>query len=200
MPYIDAENHLKFSDAKLKKVIENIGPCTLKHNKREKFDVLVSSIIGQQLSAKAASTIKGRVVELVCQKNYLNAESFENIKVAQLRNCGLSNAKSRYILDLAKNTINGELNLKTIHKLTDDEIIKMLINQKGVGMWTAEMFMIFALGRPDILSTTDAGLLRSAQYIYKLQDKPTVEKFTRIAEKWKPYRSIASWYLWRLID
>jgi len=200
MQHKDAELYLKAADKKLKPIIERVGACALSFTKRNRFDVLANSIIGQQLSVKAARTIKNRVYELLGDHKNLEAEHFTNIEIPQLRGCGLSNAKASYILRLAKNSINGTLDLNSLHKHTDDEILNVLTQQKGVGSWTAEMFMIFALGRPDILSTTDAGLLRSAQSIYKTKEKPTAKEFTHIAEKWKPYRSIASWYLWRYLD
>jgi len=198
--YREAEEYLKSSDKKLKTIIEKVGSCTLKVQRRNKFNVLANSIIGQQLSVKAANTIRGRVLNLTSDTQTLQPDHFSKITVNQLRKCGLSNVKSSSILGLADNIISGKLSLNTINKLTDNEVINILISQKGIGQWTAEMFLIFSLGRMDTLSTTDAGLLRSAQSIYKLQNKPTVEEFTNIAEKWKPFRSIASWYLWREID
>ena len=133
MPHRESENYLKSADKKLKVIIEQVGPCTLRVAKRDKFDVLASSIISQQLSVKAARTIKGRIIELVGQKKALKAESLKNINVSQLRSCGLSNAKASYILSLAENTINGSLNLKSLHNHTDEEIVELLIRQKGVG-------------------------------------------------------------------
>ena len=198
--YTEAEEHLKSSDKRLKTVIEKIGSCTLKVQRRNKFNVLAGSIIGQQLSVKAANTIRGRVLDLTSNNKTLQPDDFNKIQVNQLRNCGLSNAKSSSILELADNIISGKLSLNTINKLSDNEVINILVSQKGIGKWTAEMFLIFALDRIDVLSTTDAGLIRSTQSIYNLDSKPTIDEFEKLAEKWKPFRSIASWYLWSHID
>jgi len=198
--YTEAEEYLKSSDKKLKAVIEKVGSCTLRVQRRNKFNVLASSIIGQQLSVKAANTIRGRVLELTSNNRTLQPDDFSMTTIKQLRSCGLSYAKSSSILELSDNIISGKLNLNTINKLSDNEVINILASQKGIGKWTAEMFMIFSLGRSNILSVTDAGLLRSAQSIYNLQNKPTPEVFKNIATKWNPYCSIASWYLWRHID
>jgi len=162
--------------------------------------VLASSIVSQQLSAKAAKTIKGRVLKLTGSKSSLKAKNILNVDVQQLREAGLSSAKASYILSLAENITSGKLDLDNLENKDENDICEILISQKGIGNWTAEMFMIFALGKTDVLSTGDAGLIRAAQLVYELKEKPKPEEFTKIAEKWRPYRSIASWYLWRAID
>jgi len=195
-----AEEYLKKKDKKLGLIIKTVGSCQLNHNERERFDVLASSIVSQQLSAKAAKTIKGRVLKLIGSKSSLNAESILDVDVKQLREAGLSSAKASYILTLAENIKTGKLDLESLENENDNDIYEILISQKGIGNWTAEMFMIFALGKTDVLSTGDAGLIRAAQLVYGLKEKPKPKEFTKIAEKWRPYRSIASWYLWRAID
>ena len=195
-----AEEYLKKKDKKLGLIINTVGSCQLNHKSRNKYDVLASSIVSQQLSAKASKTIKGRVLKLIGSKSSLNAESILDVDVKQLREAGLSSAKAAYILTLAENIQSGKLDLENLQNEDEDDIYKILISQKGVGNWTAEMFMIFALGKTDVLSTGDAGLIRAAQLVYGLKEKPKPEEFTKIAEKWQPYRSIASWYLWRAID
>lgn len=195
-----AEEYLKKKDKKLGLIINAVGSCLLNHNNRNRFDVLASSIVSQQLSAKAAKTIKGRVLKLIGSKSSLRAEKILDVDVKQLREAGLSSAKASYILTLAENIKTGRLDLEILQSEDESEIYKILISQKGVGNWTAEMFMIFALGKTDVLSTGDAGLIRAAQLVYGLKEKPNPEEFTKIAEKWRPYRSIASWYLWRVID
>lgn len=196
----EAEEYLKKKDNKLGFIIETVGACQLNHNNRNRFDVLASSIVSQQLSAKAAKTIKGRILDHIHETSNLNVNSLATIKADELRKAGLSNAKANYVIDLAKNIMNGRLNVDNLDQYNDEVIMQMLTAQKGIGKWTAEMFMIFALGKPDVLSTGDAGLIRSVQLIYGLNNKPTASEFTIIAEKWRPYRSIASWYLWRAID
>jgi len=195
-----AEEYLKKKDKKLGRIIDSVGSCKLNHKTRNKFDVLASSIVGQQLSAKAAKTIKGRVLKLTGSKTILKVENILDIDIKQLRKTGLSTAKASYIHFLAENITSGKLNLKNLQKQNEDDIYKILISQKGIGKWTAEMFMIFSLGKTDILSTGDAGLIRAVQLVYGLKEKPNPEEFTNIAKKWRPYRSIASWYLWRTID
>lgn len=195
-----AEAYLKNKDRKLGHIIDAVGPCRLNHLNKNKFDVLASSIVSQQLSNKAANTIRGRILKLTECRSTLKADKFLSLDVKQLREAGLSTAKSTYILSLAENITSGKLDLENIKNLDDDDIYRILVNQKGVGAWTAEMFMIFALGKTDVLSTGDAGLIRAAQLVYGLKEKPNPKIFTTIAEKWRPYRSIASWYLWRAID
>lgn len=196
----EAVKYLKKKDKKLGFIIETVGSCQLNYKNRNKFDVLASSIISQQLSVKAAKTIKGRILDHIHESSYLNADGLATVKTNELRKAGLSNAKANYIINLAKNIISDNLILDGLEQHHDEVVIKMLTTQKGIGKWTAEMFLIFALGRKDILSTGDAGLLRSVQQLYKLRSRPTSEEFTKIAESWRPYRSIASWYLWRAID
>lgn len=195
-----AEEYLKKNDKMLGSIIVSVGSCRLDHNSRNRFDVIASSIISQQLSAKAAKTIKGRILDHTGGSHTLNVEALATAKVDDLREAGLSNAKANYVIGLANNIVSGSLNLDDLGHQSDENILETLTAQKGIGRWTAEMFLIFALGRKDVLSTGDAGLLRSAQQLYKLDSRPTAAEFTIIAEKWRPYRSVASWYLWRNID
>ena len=196
----EAISYLKKQDKILKNVIDKIGYCSLDHTEREPFDTLASSIISQQLSIKAANTIKNRILESIEITRPLQPESFAGISVEQLRACGLSNAKSNYLILLGKNIINNDLNLDELKQMDDEEVIKELSKQPGIGRWTSEMFLIFCLGREDVLSLTDVGLRRATMGIYKLDRKPTDSEFIKIAKNWKPFRSIASWYLWRFID
>ena len=196
----NAISYLKKQDKILKNVIDKIGYCALDHTEREPFDTLASSIISQQLSIKAANTIKNRILESIEITRPLQPESFAGISVEQLRTCGLSKAKSNYLILLGKNIINNDLNLDELKQMDDEEVIKELSKQPGIGRWTSEMFLIFCLGREDVLSLADVGLRRAAMGIYKLDRKPTDSEFIKIAKNWKPFRSIASWYLWRFID
>lgn len=186
-----AEDYLSNSDSIMAELITRYGPCTLNCSVQIDFySTLASSIIGQQLSSKAAETIRTRVIAAV------GAFSPENILALEeeaFRNAGLSRPKIRYLQALSERVIAGQLNFNKLTDLTDDEVIDILTEVPGVGRWTAEMFLIFALNRPDVLSLGDAGLRRSTKIIYG-------KELHEVAEPWRPYRSVASWYLWKHID
>jgi len=187
--------HLKSVDRRLSSLIGKIGECGLDPGTREPFDVLASSIISQQLSAKASGTIKNRIVNLTGEDRPLRPTQLIKFDIDQLRVCGLSRAKSNYLISLAKNMSNGNLIIDEFYKM-DNELVK----QPGIGPWTSEMFLIFALGRPDILSLSDTGLRRADQKLYNRRRRLTDKQFITLSNKWRPYRSVASWYLWRYID
>lgn len=161
------------------------------------FEALVRSIVYQQLSGKAASTIFGRVAQAVGEitPDRLAAKSAE-----ELRPLGLSGQKAKYILDLAEKTLTGVVRFQDLPALADDAVIAHLTQVKGVGVWTAHMFLIFALRRPDVLPTGDLGIRNATQRAYGLKEAPKPEKLKNLARKWRPYASVASWYLWRSID
>ncbi len=154
------------------------------------YSALASSIIGQQLSSKAAETIRARVIAAVGEFSPENILALED-KI--FRNTGLSRPKIRYLQALSERVISGQLNFNKLTDLADDEVIDILTEVPGVGRWTAEMFLIFALNRPDVLSLGDAGLRRSTRMLYG-------KELHEVAEPWRPYRSVASWYLWKHID
>lgn len=162
------------------------------------FRGLVESIVGQQLSVRAARTIKQRLWEALGTRKY-KPQHIINTTTKKLRACGLSNSKVEYIKGLAAAAITKELNLKMISKMDDDQVIEELTKHKGVGKWTAEMFLIFSLGRLDVLSLGDWGIRNAMIRLYGLKN-PTDKKLLFIAEKWRPYRSIASFYLWASLD
>jgi len=195
-----AVNHLVDSDEVLKQVIRSIGDCGLDNNKRDPFDVLASSIMSQQLSKKAATTIMNRVLVKLNKNRPLSPSDFVNVNKCDLRTCGLSNAKSDYILELSSKFIKDKIDNSLFEEMDDAAVINELTKLKGIGQWTSEMFLIFSLGRKDVLSLTDAGLRRAVTLLYGLKNKPTDNEFIEIAEYWRPYRSIASWYLWGYID
>jgi DNA-3-methyladenine glycosylase II len=163
------------------------------------FDAVARSIVFQQLSGKAAGTIHGRFQGLYGGRTPLPAE-LATTSDEQLRAIGLSRQKSAYLKDLGSRVTSGELPIETLHELTDAEIISALTQVKGIGRWTAQMFMMFRLGRPDVLPDLDLGIQKAIQRAYKLRKLPPPERVLKIGAKWAPYRTVASWYLWRYLD
>ena len=192
--------HLKNVDPVMSEVIEKIGsykgwqPSGGTH-----FDAVARSIVFQQLSGKAAGTIHGRFYGLYGGRAPLPAE-LATTSDEQLRAVGLSRQKSAYLKDLGARVASGEIPIETLHELTDEEIITALTQVKGIGRWTAQMFLMFRLGRLDVLPDLDLGIQKGIQRAYRLRKLPTPERVKRIGAKWAPYRTIASWYLWRFID
>lgn len=183
-----AENKLQ-KDKFIGPLIRKWGSCTIKPIKKSKyFEDLVDAICSQQLSGKAAKTIFKRVKSLLVK---ITPESILSKTDQQLRDCGLSWQKVSYIKDLANKTVSGDLSIAGLDKLSDEEVIVELIKVKGIGRWTAEMFLMFSLARPDILPKDDLGINKA------LKNLKIVENDT---EKWKPYRTVASWYLWRSLE
>jgi len=177
--------------------VKEYGKCKYDPDSNDPFDTLISSIISQQLSVKAANTIDGRVRALV-GKQYRPAAILKHQHQA-LRNCGLSNRKVEYIQGIAKAVSTRKLSFGRLKKLSDEDIIAKLVELRGVGRWTAEMFMMFSLGRMDIFSPLDIGLQRGMRILF---DDPEMDLATMEieAKRWQPYRSIASLYLWKLVD
>ena len=159
---------------------------------RDPFLTILHSIIGQQLSIKAANSIEKKLKDL-CE---LKPRSILKVTDISLRECGLSNMKVQYFKDISLKVINGELNFNKINKLNDKEIIDRLTNIKGVGLWTAQMYLIFHLNRPNILPVGDAGLINSIKLSYNVKNV----NFTKLKKIWSPWCTVASWYLWRNID
>ena len=183
------------ADPVMSSLVKECGPLALKPTD-DYFFTLVDSIASQQLSSKVAATIVRRIKALVPGKETLNAEDIDALPDETLRGVGLSWSKVRYIKDLAAHVLSGELDLAHISQLEDEEIIKELVTVKGIGRWTAEMFLIFSLARPDVLAVDDFGLRAGMQRLYGLPDLPKPAQMREIAEPWKPYRSYASLYLW----
>jgi 3-methyladenine DNA glycosylase/8-oxoguanine DNA glycosylase len=192
--------HLKKVDPVLGRVIDQVGRYKgWPDSQGSHFDAIARSIVFQQLSGKAAGTIHGRFQGLYGGRTPLPAELVETSD-EKLRGIGLSRQKSAYLKDLAARVVAGDLPVETLHELTDDEIITALTQVKGIGRWTAQMFMMFRLGRPDVLPDLDLGIQKGIQRAYKLRKLPPPERVKKIGAKWAPYRTIASWYLWRLLD
>ena len=178
-------------------VIQKWGSCTIKPLKKEKyFEDLVDAICSQQLSGKAAKTIFGRIKICLTKITPDRILKTEDLK---LRECGLSWAKVSYVKDLASRTASGELRVTSLNKLSDEEVINELVKIKGIGRWTAEMFLMFSLARPDIFPIDDLGIKKGFEKVTRKKwDKIKSAKF---AEKdWKPYRTVACWYLWRSLE
>jgi len=184
------------SDPLLAKLIKAVGSYTLELNDNY-YIKLIQSIVGQQLSIKAKETIWSRV-EALCEN--ITPINILNISDMSLRNAGISFSKISYIKGLSEKVIQQNLDFQNIESLSNDEIIKILTSVKGIGKWTAEMFLIFSLGRLDVMSLEDAGLRRAIKWLYSFNEPPSSLEVERISQLWKPYRSIASLYLWQAID
>src|SRR5262245_33736895 len=193
--YTHAHRHLSRRDTVLKRLIREVGPCTLRHDS-DGFAVLARSIIAQQISSKAAKSIGARVVEVVGERG-LTPEGIAAASDDQLRNAGLSAGKLLSLRDLSDKVLTGALPLKKLPRLPDDEVIGLLLPVRGIGPWTADMFLIFSLGRLDILPVGDLGLRAGVQRQYGLPELPAKDALVVRAEPWRPYRSVATWFFWR---
>ncbi len=191
-------DHLRQVDKKLARLINEFEAPEFKEEKNY-FEALVRAIVYQQLSGKAASTIYKRFKNLFEDDVNLSPEDVINKTHEELRSVGLSNQKAAYVRNIAEAFANGSIP-KNLDELKDEEVVKILIAVKGVGPWTAEMFLMFTLQRPDILPVTDLGIQRGMQLFCKLDELPTIEFMMKTAEPWQPYRTVASWYMWRLVE
>ncbi len=192
-----AINHLKKSDPVLRAIIERIGPCRMEFGPPE-FHSLAESILYQQLNGKAAATIFERFVALAGDPP--TPEGILKLTDEQLRSVGLSKQKSAYLKDLSEKTKAGLLDFSRLGDLPDEEVIEHLTQVKGIGVWTAQMFLMFTLKRPDVLPTGDYGVQAAVKRHYKKRKMPKPKDMEKIARAWSPYRSMACWYLWRSLD
>jgi DNA-3-methyladenine glycosylase II len=198
-----AEQHLMKRDPVLRPHIRRNSPCKLRpYPHGQHFATLVTSILSQQLSSSAAGTIIGRFKDLYLPAKFPEPGQIIETEHEDLRGAGLSNAKARYVKDLAARTIDGTLALKRISRMKDDEVIEMLVKVNGIGVWTAHMFLMFSLGRLDVLPVGDLGIRKGIQQAYGLSALPSPAEIEDLAERrgWRPYCSVASWHLWRIID
>ena len=179
-------------------IIAKVGPCRMSYRSAD-FHSLARSIVFQQLNGAAASTIFGRLTS-AAKQDPLTPQSVLKLRATTLRKIGLSQQKASYIRDLAQRTLSGEVDFALLPGLPDAEVIAHLTQVKGVGVWTAQMLLIFALERPDILPTADFGIRKAMQVAYELADLPKPAEMEAIAKPWQPYRSVACWYLWRFLD
>ena len=184
-------------------LIDQIGPLSVRARKRgrpdDAYGTLVRSITGQQLSTKAAATIYGRLTELYGGRTPTPEEILET-DPQQLRAIGLSNAKAAYLRDLAEHIVDGELPIDELAAMPDAKVAETLIAIKGLGRWTVDMFLMFHLGRPDVLPVGDLGIRKAMQIHYGLEDLPSPSEMERIADPWRPHRTLASLYLWESLD
>ncbi len=195
-----AVRHLKRSDPKLAALIERVGPCRFEtRSEGTHFDAVARAIVYQQLSGKAAATILSRFHALYGGRTPTPDELLST-PLETLRSVGLSRQKSAYLRDLAARTKSGELPIGTLQDLDDGQIIAALTGVKGVGRWTAQMFLMFRLGRPDVFPDLDLGVRKAIQLAYGMRKMPTPRQLAILAARWRPHCTIASWYLWRSLD
>jgi DNA-3-methyladenine glycosylase II len=198
--YQHARRHLMRADPVMAAIVKAHGACGLARRAPELLlRSLTRALVAQQLSVKAADTIFKRFLALFPQ-DFPPPDAILAVPAARLREIGMSWRKAEYLHDLCRRTLDGSLPLDRLEEMSDEEVMKTLVAVKGIGRWTAEMILIFQLARPDVLPVDDVGLLRAARQAYRLKRRPTAKQFTRMAEKWRPYRSVACWYLWAELD
>ncbi len=193
--FTKAQRHLARRDPVMKRLIAHVGACTLQPDP-DGFGVLVRAIVSQQISGKAARSISARLAELLGPKG-IRPKTVLAATEETLRSAGLSTAKARGVRDLAEKVQSGAVPLKALPSLTDEEVIAHLLPVRGIGRWTAEMFLIFSLGRFDVLPLADYGLREGVRRQYEMDEMPGKERLVELAEPWRPYRSVATWFLWR---
>ena len=197
--WLPAVRHLSRVDPVLGRVIRRVGPCALAP-RRDYFVVLCKAIFTQQISTAVAAVLFGRFRDLFPQRRptpalVLGALRREPAEV--IRRCGLSRQKAVYIQDLARHFVDNRIPTRRLARMDDEAVIEALVNVKGIGRWTAEMFLIFVLNRPDVLPVDDLGLREGVREIYGLEERPGAKLLTEMGEKWRPWRTVATWYVWR---
>ena len=183
-----------------------LAPVIRKHKERspldrpvlDPFPSLVRVIAGQQISTKAAATIYGRLAALM--PDGVAPGAMLALTDEQFRQAGMSRQKIAYLRDLAAKVVSGDLPVHSLHELTDEEVIEAIVRVKGLGRWSAEMFLMFRLHRPDVLPVDDLGIVNAIHRLYRLRKKPTADRIRKIGESWRPYRTVACWYLWRSLE
>jgi DNA-3-methyladenine glycosylase II len=194
-PHAKAERHLAKSHPAMRDIIRRVGPCTLRPNPNH-FHQLVRTIISQQLSTVVAKTIAARLEQALAPHGPTPA-AIQAVTDDAIRGCGLSGAKLKSLRDLSAKVLDGSLPLARIADMTDDEIRDALTQVHGIGPWSVDMFLMFALGRPDVLPVGDLGLRVGMKELFELTEVPPPKILYELAEPWRPYRSIATWYFWR---
>lgn len=199
--WADAARHLSKADPRIGRLIDRVGPCTLRRRK-DYFVTLAHSIFSQQISTKVARVLFARFRKLFpagrpTPQRVLDLLS-KNPQAA--RQCGLSRQKEEYLIDLARHFVAGEIPTRRFSRMVDQQIIDSLVRVKGVGRWTAEMFLIFVLNRPDVLPVDDFGLRKAIQNLLKLKELPKPGQCVEYGRRWHPYCTLATWYLWRSLD
>jgi DNA-3-methyladenine glycosylase II len=199
--YKAARRHLMRTDPKLAAIIKRVGPCGLHAvAPKDPFEALCMSIASQQLSTKAADTIFRRFCDLFPADRGPSPERVMTLTDDEIRGVGFSRPKVGFIKDLAARVLDGRLDLPGLTNHPDDEVIRQLVGVKGIGRWTAEIFLMFRLGRPDILPADDLGLMNAVHRAYGLRKRPDAKRLRKMGETWRPYRSVASWYLWASLN
>jgi len=199
--YARARRVLMRRDPILSALIKRIGPCGMAERQRkDHLTALVGAIVSQQLSTKAAATIFGRFVALFPDAVIPGADAIRALDDQALRGVGLSGQKVGYLRDLCSRIVDGRLVLEELDALDDEAVIERLTAVKGFGRWTAEMFLMFRLHRPDVLPVDDLGIVTAIQRVYKLRKRPDAKRVLKMGEAWRPYRSVASWYLWQSLQ
>lgn len=195
-----ARRHFGAIDPVMLSLVRRVGPCRLDQRVApDAFQALLRAIVAQQVSARAARTVYGRLCDLV-PDGIIRADALLAHDPETLRATGLGPAKTRYVLDLAAHVADGRLDLAALPGQADAEVISALTAVRGIGTWTAEVFLIFQLQRLDVFPAADLALLTAIQRVYRKRSRPTPAQARRFAERWRPYRSVASWYLWRSIE
>jgi len=185
------------ADPVLAAIIRHVGPCLLAERQpSDHLTALITAIVNQQLSTKAAATIFSRLVALF-PDGAISVDTIGQLDDARLRGVGLSRQKIGYLRDLCAHIQDGRLRLDELDGIDDASVADRLTGVKGFGRWTADMFLIFRLHRPDVLPVGDLGIINAVQRVYRLRTRPDARRLNGIGEKWRPYRSVASWYLWR---
>jgi DNA-3-methyladenine glycosylase II len=193
--FLNAHRHLSRRDPRLRPLIKRVGPCTLQTHP-DAFRVLASSIISQQISTKAAASISQRVHTL-CGRGGIRPMNMARLSDEDLRTAGLSTSKLLSIRSLTEYFLDRPRLVRDLKEMPDEEVIETLIPIRGIGVWTAQMFLIFYLGRPDVLPTADFGVKAGVRDLFGLKDLPKHDMLEQLAEPWRPYRTVASWYFWR---
>lgn len=196
-PWGAATRHLKSVDRKLAPLIEKVGPCKLRPSE-DLLATLANSIVAQQISAKAARSIFDKVS--AGMGSPWRPEDLIRLDDEFLKSCGVSPQKRGYLASLFEIVRSGDLHLTGLREMDDEAVIAELTQVKGIGRWTAEMFLIFALNRPDVLPMSDLGIKTGLQRLFELDDVPSPPAGEALTRHWQPYRSVASWYLWRMFD
>jgi len=196
-----AAEELSAADPKLARAIAAVGPCTMiPRVEGSHFDHLTRNIVYQQLSGAAAGTIHGRFIERIGQGQSPTPDQTLAHDETTLRACGLSTAKVAAIRDLALHVTDHRLPMDDLDTMDDQDVIDVLVQVRGIGVWTAQMFLMFRLGRPDVLPVLDLGVRKGAQKIYRMRKLPEAVRLEKTAKAWRPWRSVASWYCWRVLD
>lgn len=194
----DALRHLRRADPVMKRLIRSVGACELKVE-RDRFRSLVRAIVAQQISTAAAKSILARL-EASLPGGKLSVDGMLAVTYKQLRSAGLSGQKTEYLTDLARHVREERLPLRRLGYYSDERVIELLTDIRGIGIWTAQMFLIFSLGRPDVFAPDDLGLRSAIGNLYGYPERPGKDECLKVAARWSPYSSIASWYLWRSFE